>query len=71
MRPAPTAPPLPVIRLVIALAVIDRAALDDWTRRLDELGVEHSPVRAAGYAEFVSVFDPDGIAWELWAAKPR
>ena len=53
-----------------ALAVTDRAALDDWTRRLDELDIGHSPVRDAGYAEFISVFDPDGIQWELWAAKP-
>ena len=55
----------------VALAVTDRAALDDWTRRFDELGVEHSPIRDAGYAEFISVFDPDGIAWELWATKPH
>jgi hypothetical protein len=27
-------------------------------------------VRDIGYAEFISVFDPDEIQWELWAAKP-
>ncbi|MFB7500170.1 VOC family protein [Streptomyces sp. NPDC056161] len=53
-----------------SLAVSDRAALDGWARRLDGLGVPRSPVRDAGYAEFVSVADPDGIAWELWATKP-
>ncbi|MEV0406860.1 hypothetical protein [Actinoallomurus sp. NPDC050550] len=53
------------------LTVPDRAALDGWTRHLDALGVSRSPVRDTGYAEFVSVPDPDGIAWELWAAKPE
>ncbi|MGI8753123.1 MAG: hypothetical protein ACR2MN_12565 [Acidimicrobiales bacterium] len=35
---------------------------------MDDLGAGHSPVREAGYAVFVSVFDPDGTPWELWAA---
>ncbi|MGV9351037.1 VOC family protein [Streptomyces spiralis] len=52
-----------------SLAVSGRAALDSWARRLDDLGVPRSPVRDAGYAEFISVPDPDGIAWELWAIK--
>jgi glyoxylase I family protein len=51
-----------------SLAVSGRAALDDWARRLDDLGVAHSPVRDTGYAQFVTLADPDGIAWELWAA---
>ncbi|RZT83262.1 catechol 2,3-dioxygenase-like lactoylglutathione lyase family enzyme [Pseudonocardia sediminis] len=54
----------------VAVHVSERADLDAWSARFDELGVEHSPVRDAGYAEFVSVFDPDRIAWELWWAKP-
>ncbi|MEV5778866.1 VOC family protein [Streptomyces antimycoticus] len=54
-----------------SLAVSDWAALDSWARRLDDLGVLRSPVRDAGYAEFISVADPDGIAWELWATKPE
>ncbi|MER6077866.1 VOC family protein [Streptomyces sp. NPDC001833] len=53
-----------------SLAVSGRTALDGWARRLDDLGVPRSPVRDAGYAEFISLADPDGIAWELWAAKP-
>ena len=52
----------------VAVAVADRAALDSWAARLDAHGVEHSPVRDAGYAEFLSFCDPDGIAWELWSA---
>lgn len=53
-----------------ALAVSDHVALEAWEARLDEVGGAHSPVRDIGYAEFISVFDPDGIQWELWAPKP-
>lgn len=53
-----------------SLAVPDRAALDGWVRHLDGIGVAHSPVRDTGYAEFVTLTDPDGIAWELWVARP-
>ena len=53
-----------------SLAVTDRAALDGWVEHLDELGVLHSPIRDSGTALFVTVADPDAIAWELWAAKP-
>jgi glyoxylase I family protein len=54
----------------VALTVADHAALEAWSVRLDELGIEHSPIRDVGYAEFISVADPDGIAWELWTLKP-
>lgn len=50
----------------LAVTVTDRAALEAWVAHLDAQGVEHSPVRDAGYAEFVSFADPDGIAWEIW-----
>ncbi|HEY2221589.1 VOC family protein [Actinomycetospora sp.] len=50
----------------LAVTVTDRAALEAWVTHLDAQGVEHSPVRDAGYAEFVSFADPDGIAWEIW-----
>jgi len=51
----------------IAIAVTDRSELDGHP---DTLGVGHSPVRDAGYAEFVSLTDPDGIAIELWWVWP-
>jgi len=54
----------------VAVGVAAREDLDAWSERLDAHGVEHSPVRDAGYAEFVSFCDPDGIAWELWWAVP-
>jgi glyoxylase I family protein len=53
-----------------SLMVGDRAALDEWARRLDEIGVSHSPVRDIGYAQFITLADPDGIAWELWVPAP-
>jgi glyoxylase I family protein len=53
----------------VALTVGDRAALEAWSARLGEHGVEHSPIRDAGYAEFISFCDPDGIAWEMWWPK--
>ncbi|MBY8879090.1 VOC family protein [Actinacidiphila acidipaludis] len=54
-----------------SLTVADRAALEAWIRHLDGLGFPHSPVRDTGYAEFLTVTDPDGIPWELWAAGPQ
>jgi len=51
----------------LSLAVDGEDALRSWVRRLDELGTPHSPIRDAGYARFVTLEDPDGIAWELWA----
>ena len=54
----------------VALTVTSHDALEAWSARLDEHGVEHSPIRDVGYAEFVSFCDPDGIAWELWWPTP-
>jgi glyoxylase I family protein len=50
----------------IALAVEDDHALVVWSARLDDLGVEHSPIRDLGHAKFLSLEDPDGIQIELW-----
>lgn len=52
-----------------SLAVSGRAALDAWVRHLEDADVPHSPLRDTGYAQFLTVADPDGIAWELWAAS--
>ena len=49
-----------------ALEVPERADLDDWVTRLDELGVPHSGVVEAPYAHVVNLRDPDGIALELY-----
>jgi glyoxylase I family protein len=52
-----------------SLIVNDLSGLEEWVQLLDELDVPHSPVRDIGYASFVTVPDPDGIIWELWALE--
>src|SRR5262249_26052881 len=54
-----------------SLAVVDRAELDTWVQRLDELGIAHSPVQDEGYAHQVTFRDPDGIALEFSARIPK
>lgn len=49
-----------------AFKVADEGELDGWVAHLDELGVDHSPVRVLDLGRFVSFEDPDGIQLELW-----
>jgi len=51
----------------VAFGCADRAELERWARRLDELGVEHSEIKDRGYGSGVSFRDPDGIALEFFA----
>jgi len=51
----------------VAFGVADRAELEKWTRRLDELGIEHGEIEDAHYGSDVSFRDPDGIALEFFA----
>jgi glyoxylase I family protein len=51
----------------ISFGVADRAELESWGRRLDELGIAHGPIKDAGYGSGVSFRDPDGIALEFFA----
>ncbi len=51
----------------VAFGVADRAELEKWTRRLDELGIEHGEIEDARYGSDVSFRDPDGIALEFFA----
>ena len=44
----------------------DRAALESWIPRLDELGVKHGRCRRP-YGLGLSFRDPDGIALEVFA----
>jgi catechol 2,3-dioxygenase-like lactoylglutathione lyase family enzyme len=54
----------------LGFAVADRDALDAWAAKLDELGVEHTPVRdltePLPFATLV-FRDPDDIQLELYA----
>jgi glyoxylase I family protein len=51
--------------------VARRDDLDEWATRLDELGIEHSGVKAPPYTQnaFLTFRDPDNIQLEfLWRA---
>ena len=51
----------------VAFGCADRAELEKWAARLDELGIEHGPIEDAPYGSDVSFRDPDGIALEFFA----
>jgi len=52
----------------IALSVDGLDELQRWRARLDGLGVPYR-VHDRGDNRFIALHDPDGIAWELWAAR--
>ena len=51
----------------VAFGCEDRADLEKWALRLDELGIEHGGIQDAHYGSDVSFRDPDGIALEFFA----
>jgi glyoxylase I family protein len=51
----------------VSFGCADRAELERWARRLDELGIEHQGIKDASYGSGVSFRDPDGIALEFFA----
>jgi catechol-2,3-dioxygenase len=51
----------------VAFGCADRAELETWAQRLDELGVSHGGIKDAHYGSGVSFRDPDGIALEIFA----
>ncbi len=51
----------------VSFGVPDRAALEEWVQRLDELGVAHGGIVDAPYGSGVSFRDPDNIALEFFA----
>ncbi|MEP6817515.1 MAG: VOC family protein [Marmoricola sp.] len=51
----------------VAFACADRAELQNWADRLDELGVTHGGIVDAHYGSGVSFRDPDGVALEFFA----
>lgn len=52
----------------LALAVSDPAALEGLLKQLDAAGVPNNGVEddASTGARYISFYDPDGIAWELY-----
>jgi glyoxylase I family protein len=51
----------------VAFACADRAELETWVRRLDQLGIKHGDVVDRHYGSGLSFRDPDGIALEFFA----
>lgn len=51
----------------VGFGCASRAELDNWVRRLGELGIEHGGVVEAPYGSGLSFRDPDGIALEFFA----
>jgi glyoxylase I family protein len=51
----------------VAFGLADRAELEKWSRRLDELGIDHGAIKDAAYGSGLSFRDPDGIALEFFA----
>lgn len=56
---------------LLNLAVEDRASVEAWAARLDQLGVEHSPVIEATIGWIVVLHDPDGIELHLYTRQPH
>jgi glyoxylase I family protein len=54
----------------LALRVASRSALHDWADHLDELGVEHTPIRDRGIDASLTLAGPDGTGIELWWPRP-
>ncbi len=51
----------------VAFGCVDRAELETWAHRLDELGIKHGGIKDAAYGSGVSFRDPDGIPLEFFA----
>lgn len=51
----------------VAFGCTDRAALERWEERLDELGIAHGGVVDAPYGSGLSFRDPDNIPLEFFA----
>ncbi|GAA0925603.1 VOC family protein [Pseudonocardia zijingensis] len=51
----------------VAFGCADRGELEKWSRRLDELGIEHGGIKDAAYGSGLAFRDPDGIALEFFA----
>ena len=49
----------------VGFNVADRAALEAWVARFDELGVEHGEIEEAPYGALVAFRDPDNIQLEM------
>ncbi len=51
----------------VGFGCANRAALQKWVERLNELGISHGGIVDADYGSGLSFRDPDGIALEFFA----
>ena len=51
----------------VSFGCADRAELEGWVKRLDDLGYAHGGIIDAHYGSGLSFRDPDGIALEFFA----
>lgn len=51
----------------VAFGCANRAELEQWVTRLDELGIRHGGIVDAHYGSGLSFRDPDGITLEFFA----
>ena len=51
----------------VAFGCADRAELEKWAGRLDELDIAHGGIKDAAYGSGLSFRDPDNIALEFFA----
>lgn len=65
LRETPDAHTMPGLELMLGVA--DRAAVEAWGIRLDELGVAHSPVIDATVGWLMVLNDPDGHELHLYS----
>ena len=54
----------------VGFSCADRAELETWMARLNELGAQHGGIVDAPYGSGLSFRDPDGIALEFFAPPP-
>ena len=54
---------------LVNFSVEDKASVEAWADRLDELGIEHSPVIDATVGWIVVLHDPDGIELHLYSEE--
>lgn len=50
----------------VAFTVADRRELEAWQRRLDEAGVEHTPIKEGATGWLIIFRDPDNIQLEMY-----
>ena len=55
----------------VGFGCANRAELETWITRLNELGIEHGGIVDASYGSGLSFRDPDGIALEFFAPPAR